>query len=62
MHFDLVKVEDKVRVMRKKHNKARLLPAREGPPEKRRKLNEEEYISIKEVWGALPTALPEKRG
>ena len=51
-----------VGVMRKKHKKARLLPAREGPPEKRRKLNKEDYVSIKEVWGAPTTTLPEKRG
>ena len=38
--------------MRKEKNKARLHPTREqGPSTKRRKVDKDEYINIKEIWG-----------
>ena len=46
------KIEYKIRQLRKQRNKARLLPSREqGPSQKRRRIDENNYVSIKEVWG-----------
>ena len=45
------KIEGKIRQLRKDRNKARLHPMREqGPSRKRRKVNDGEYINIKEIW------------
>ena len=50
-------VEKKIREMRKEMNKKRLHPTKEtGAALKRRKVNENEYVSIKEIWGR-----PEKK-
>ena len=45
------KIEYKIRQLRKERNRARLHPTREQQPSKRRKIVENEYITIKEVWG-----------
>ena len=45
------KLEAKISVLRKEKNKARLHPTKEGgPTRKKRKINENEYISIEQVW------------
>ena len=45
-------IENKIRQLSKERNKARLRPTREqGPAKKRRKVHENEYINIKEIWG-----------
>ena len=44
-------IENKIRQLRKEMNKARLHPTREqGPSKKRRKITENEYINIQEIW------------
>ena len=46
------RIENKIRNLRKERNKARMHPTREqGPAKKRRKVHENEYINIKEIWG-----------
>ena len=46
------KIEARIRALRKARNKARLHPSKEmGPNKKRRKLDENEYIDVAEVWG-----------
>ena len=51
------KIEQRIRQLRKERNKARIHPTREqGPSKKRRKIGEDEYISISEIWGQ-----PQKR-
>ena len=56
------KLEAKIRALRKERNKARLHPTKEqGPKSKRRKINETEYIDIKEIWGEPKPTNAEKR-
>ena len=45
----LVPIDKKIRALRKEINKSRLLPSKEAPPAKKRKI--EEGISIRQVWG-----------
>ena len=46
------KIEHKIRELRKLKNKARLHPTKEqGPNNKRRKAENNQYISITEIWG-----------
>ena len=46
------KIENRIRQLRKARNKARLHPTREqGPAKKKRRVQENEYVNIKEVWG-----------
>ena len=54
-------VEMKIRELRKQRNKARLHPTKELKPTKRRKINENnQYITIEEIWGKPPIAAPGK--
>ena len=54
--------EEKVRVLRKARNKARLKTEKESRPKKRMKMEDSSYISIRETWGPppRPTRAPEK--
>ena len=54
--------EEKVRVLRKARNKARLKTEKESQPKKRMKMEDSSYISIRETWGPppRPTRFPEK--
>ena len=55
-------IENKVRQLRKERNKARLHPTREqGPSKKKRKLAENEYISIQEIWNKPTMSTTQKR-
>ena len=55
------KLENKIRELRKVKNKARLHPTREqGPSQKRRRLNSNEYINITKVWGEPEKTTAEK--
>ena len=55
-------MEAKIRALRKERNKARLHPTKEqGPKCKRRKINEKEYVNIKEIWGEPKQGIAEKR-
>ena len=51
--LDELKIENKIRQLRKEQNKARLHPTREqGPSTKRRRTGDKnEYISIHDIWG-----------
>ena len=51
-----LRIEKKIRELRKEKNKARLHPTKKVGP-KRRKINEENnYITINEIWGKPPVA------
>ena len=55
-------IENKIRELRKERNKARLHPTREqGPSKKKRKINEEEYINIQEIWDKPKMSTTQKR-
>ena len=54
-------VEKKIREMRKEQNKKRLHPTKEtGTAMKRRKVNDNEYVSIREIWGRPEKKIPVK--
>ena len=52
------KIEEKIRNMRRKMNKARLMS--EKPASKRLKTQNENYISIRDTWGAPTITAPQK--
>ena len=52
------KKEEKIRNMRKKVNKARLVTEKSKPASKRLKTENENYISIRETWGAPTITAP----
>ena len=55
------KLEKMIIMLRKKKNKARLIPSKSEPTgAKRRKINDQEYISIKEIWGKPKQSEPVK--
>ena len=55
------RIEARIRQLRKERNKARLQPSREqGPASKRRKLEENEYINVTELWGEPPVTEQKK--
>ena len=50
-------LEKKLRTLRKEKNKKRLITEKGQPAKKRQKIQDSEYISIRETWGPpLPTA------
>ena len=51
-------IDEKIRALRKEIDKSRLLPSKEAPPAKKRKI--EEGISIRQVWGRPETSKCEK--
>ena len=55
-------IENKIRQLRKERNKARLHPTREqGPSKKKRKIAENEYIDIQEIWKKPTLSTTQKR-
>ena len=53
-------IEAKVRALRKERNKARLLTDN-NKPNKRQKIDTENYISVREVWGPPTSTAPKKK-
>ena len=53
-------VEKKIRNMVKIRNKARLITERGLPPQKRRKMEDQSFISIRNTWGHPTTSAPMK--
>ena len=55
------KLEKMIITLRKKKNKSRLVPSKgERSGAKRRKINDQEYISMKEIWGKPTPSVPKK--
>ena len=54
-------IEKEIRDLRKERNRARLITEKNGADKKRRKIDEEQFISIRKIWGPPPPAAPEKR-
>ena len=54
------KIEEEIRNLRKSRNKARMRTEKGQPAQKRRKMEEENYISIRETWGQPKTTSPKK--
>ena len=54
-------IEKEIRELRKERNRGRLITEKNGADEKRRKIEEEKFISIRKIWGPPPPAAPEKR-
>ena len=52
-------IEEKIRNLRKKNNKARL-QTENHKIQKKRKISENTYINIREVWGQPPSTAPRK--
>ena len=55
------KLEKMIITLRKKKNQSRLVPSKsEQSGAKRRKINDQEYISMKEIWGKPKASVPKK--
>ena len=54
-------IEMKIRNLRKEKNKARLITEKNHQPRKKQKLDETNYISIRNSWGPPPTSVPRKK-
>ena len=55
-------LDKKIRELRKLRNKERLVPAREGNAgTERRKINNQEYVTIEEKWGPPVRTTPKKK-
>ena len=56
------RLEARIREMRKSRNKARLNNNKQGPVNKKQKIEQDQYINIRNVWGAPTTNAPVKHG
>ena len=54
-------IEKKIRELRKKRNKERLITEKNKMTNKRQKINEDKYISIREKWGHPQPTSPRKK-
>ena len=54
------KLEEKIRMLRKTNNKARLINNNTSQANKRQKTSDENYITIRETWGAPAAMVPQK--
>ena len=54
------KLEKEIRAMRKERNRARLVTEKNNRPNKKLKTNDENYVSIRQVWGPPTTTAPNK--
>ena len=54
------KIEAEIRSLRKERNRARLITEKGQPPKKRMKIENRDYVSIRETWGPPKTSAPQK--
>ena len=54
------KIEAEIRSLRRERNKTRLITEKGQPPKKRMKIEDRDYISIRETWGPPKTTAPQK--